>query len=406
MTVLTRKMPKSGDYISILGFGCMRFQRKMGTIDLSLAENLVRMAMDEGVNYFDTAYMYPGNEKAIGEILAKGDSQGRLRERVLLATKMHLMFVKNHDDMEKILKTSLERLKTNYIDYFLVHSLSNFSEWEKAKSMGIIDFLDYQKKCGKAKNIGFSWHGNQQDFKMLIDDYDWDFCQLQYNYLDENHQAGLEGLDYAAAKNIGVIVMEPLRGGILANKENIPPKALELMDSFTNDNGEKRSPAEWGLRWVWNHPGVICVLSGMNAESQVIENIKIASEAQPNSLTKEDLDMIDQVKQIFQKTIKVNCTGCSYCMPCPAGVNIPLCFSNYNNYSMFESNQTKFMHNLNLRARRNKQASYASMCKKCGICEKKCPQDVKIVKALEDVSTTLESPLYRAVVKIASIFAE
>ena len=402
--VLTRKMPRSQDEISILGYGCMRFPRKMGTIDMVASERQVRLAIENGVNYFDTAYVYPGNEKAIGDILAKGDLQGRLRERVFLATKLHLMMVKSQDDMDRIFNKSLERLQTNYIDYYLVHSLSSFSEWEKGKNMGIIEFLDFIKKSGKAKYVGFSWHGNLHDFRDIVDDYDWDFCQLQYNYLDEYHQAGLQGINYAEEKGLGVIVMEPLRGGTLADKKKIPKAALELMDSYTKDSGVNRSPAEWGLRYVWNHPAVTCLLSGMNDDAQVAENVETASSATPNALSTNELDMLGLVRDIFQKTIKVGCTGCSYCMPCPAGVNIPLCFSDYNNYSMFESNHVKLMHNFNLRGRVTIPSSYAINCKKCGVCEKKCPQNIKIVESLDAVAETLESPLYRAVAKIASIF--
>ena len=404
--VLTRKMPSSNDEISILGYGCMRFQRKLGAIDMAQTEKQLLLALDYGVNYFDTAAIYPGSERVVGEILSKSDEKGKIRDRVFLATKMHLMFAKTRGDMERIFSASLEKLKTDYIDYFLVHSLASFSEWEKGKNNGLIDFLNELRISKKVRHIGFSWHGNLHDFKEMVDDYDWDFCQLQFNYIDENHQAGLEGLNYAAEKNLGIIVMEPLRGGLLADKSQIPPGALKIFDDFSKNSNEpsNKTPAEWALRWIWNHPAVTCVLSGMNEEFQIEENVRIASGATANSLNSDELVMIDKVKNIFHNSIKVNCTGCSYCMPCPAGVNIPLCFSDYNNYAMFKSARTKFIHNFYLRGRGKKPAAIASNCKKCGICEKKCPQGIEIIKSLEEVATTIEGPLYKGIAKLASSF--
>ena len=242
-------MPGTGDEISILGFGCMRFRRNLAATDMQKTEEQIRLAIKAGVNYFDTAYMYPGNEKVLGTILAKKDDDGvMLRDKVFIATKLPFMLIKNREDMDNYLQTSLDRLGVKYIDYYLVHNLGGIEAWEQGKHLGVLDFMQKAKEEGKIGKIGFSWHGNQYNFKTIIDDFAWQFCQIQYNYLDEHFQAGREGLKYAASKGVGVVVMEPLRGGTLAGK--LPPEAMKIISGYKDENGEKHTPAYWALRWV------------------------------------------------------------------------------------------------------------------------------------------------------------
>ncbi|MDR3305299.1 MAG: aldo/keto reductase [Clostridiales Family XIII bacterium] len=399
--VLKRTMPGTGDEVSILGFGCMRFKRNLGATDMEKAERLVAAALAAGVNYFDTAYIYPGNEKATGALLNKTDELGKRRDRVFVATKLPFMMVKTREDMDKYLLASLDRLGMDYIDYYLVHSISDFAAWEKGKRLGLPEFLRGAKAAGKIRHIGFSWHGNLHDFRLVVDDFDWEFCQIQYNYLDENFQAGTEGLEYAAAKGVGLVVMEPLRGGMIVGK--MPPAAKRIIEGYRDASGLKRSPAEWGLRWVWNHPEAGCVLSGMNEPAQVEENCRAASDALAGSLAHADLAMIGSVRDVFQGAIKVNCTGCAYCMPCPYGVNIPSCFASYNSHAMFGGMNAKLMYNFSMRGGKGKPQK-ASACKKCGVCEKKCPQHIPIIKTLEEAAGTLESPFFNIMVKVADRF--
>jgi len=399
--ILKRKMPGSGDEISILGFGCMRFKRNMAAIDMQKAEQQIRLAIKAGVNYFDTAYLYPGSEKVLGTILAKKDDDGvLLRDKVFIATKLPFILLKTREDMDKYLGASLERLGVDHIDYYLVHNLGGVEAWERGKKLGVLDFMKEAKEEGKIGNIGFSWHGNQSHFKKVIDDFDWQFCQIQYNYLDEHFQAGTEGLKYAVSKGVGVVVMEPLRGGTLAAK--LPHEAMKTIDGHKGGDGEKHTPAYWALRWVWDHPEVTCLLSGMNDISQVEENLKSAEGAYPDSLTDDDLSMIGRVRDIFQQKLKVNCTGCAYCMPCPYGVDIPLSLSALNDQAMFGGISGKVMYNFNLRPVKGKPLAKASACRKCGACEKKCPQHIKIMDALEETAKIMEGPVYKAISALAS----
>ena len=392
-------MPGTGDELSILGFGCMRFKKNLGATDMEKTEKQIRLAIEAGVNYFDTAYMYPGNEKALGAILAKTDAEGRkLRDRVFVATKLPQLLIKTSDDIGRMFETSMTRLGMDYVDYYLVHNLSSVEGWERLKKLGVPEFLEKMKADGRIGHIGFSWHGNLNSFRKVIDDYNWEFCQIQYNYLDENFQAGTGGLEYAASKGIGVIVMEPLRGGQIVGK--LPHEVNKIFNEYS----EKRRPAEWALRWVWNHPEVTCVLSGMNEEFQVEENARAAKDATPGSLSESDLDMINKVKDVFQQTIKINCTGCAYCMPCPYGVDIPFCFSAYNSNAMFGGMDGKIMYNFLLRKTDSKPSGKASACKKCGVCEKKCPQNLPIIKTLEDTAKKMEGPFFNAAVGIAGKF--
>jgi len=384
--------PKNGDQLSVLGYGCMRFPVKGGSIDETRTEKQIISAIEQGVNYFDTAYVYHfgKSEGMLGKVLAKG-----YRHRVKIATKMPHFMMRGTADMDKTLNTQLARLQTHYIDYYLIHMLQDIHQWERLERLGTIQWIADQKSSGRIINIGFSYHGGQAQFIKLVDAYPWDFCQIQYNYMDENLQAGKTGLQYAAGKGLPVIVMEPLRGGKIAN--NLPSDAANIWSQAT----PKRSPAEWALRWIWNHPEVTVVLSGMNTEEQIAENIRVASEAESGALTSAELVLFDRVKEIFQKRIKVACTGCGYCMPCPAGVDIPACFGAYNDKYRMETDQhPRFLYIQNTGAI-TASPGYASLCIQCGQCEPKCPQQIPIPRQLSAVSREMEALWFKPVVAIA-----
>lgn len=378
-----REMGATGDQASILGYGCMRFPKTNGKIDEERTREQIISAIERGVNYFDTAYIYPNSESVLGSILADGH-----RDKVMIATKMPPFMVHSRKDMDTLLETQLKRLKTDYIDYYLIHALATREGWDRLKKLGAVEFLEGAKKAGKIRHIGFSFHGEGNNFKEVVDDYPWEFCQIQYNYMDEFAQAGKEGLLYAASKGLGIIVMEPLRGGILAG--NMPPK----IDKIWKDAGIGGTPAEWALRWVWNQPEVTVVLSGMNREDQIEENIRIAETVQPNSLTVAETECISRVKEALQEKLKVGCTGCGYCMPCPAGVNIPVCFSYYNDKSIYEWEKSVSGHYMGmLSGADGGKPSYASLCKDCGKCERHCPQSLPIRKHLKEAAKEME-PFY------------
>ncbi len=374
-------MPQSGDQISILGFGCMRLAQKDRRIDEERATRQLRDAIDRGVNYVDTAWPYHGGESEafLGRALADG-----YRERVRLATKLPTWLVRKPEDLDRYLDAQLERLKTSCIDYYLLHSLSGYS-WPKLKEFGVHDFLQRAKEAGKIRYIGFSCHAALQDFKSIVDDYPWEFCQIQYNYLDTEHQAGTAGLKYAAEKGLGVVVMQPIRGGTLVST---PPELQAIWD----DAPTKRTAAEWALRWVWNHPEVTVVLSGMNDEAQVEENLAIAEEGRANSLTGGELALIGRVADGYRRLLKVGCTGCGYCLPCPKGVGIAGCFDAYNRLYLYKNAQeAKFRYVISLAGLITGERGYASQCEQCGDCVDKCPQDLDIPQLLEQVAAELEA---------------
>jgi predicted aldo/keto reductase-like oxidoreductase len=384
MKMLYRKVPQNGDELSILGFGCMRLPvKENGTIDEERATRQVRYAIDHGVNYVDTAWPYHMGESEpfLGRALADG-----YREKVRLATKLPSWLVESREDMDKLLNTQLKRLNTDHIDYYLLHGLAG-EVWDKLELLGVIDFLNKAKDDGRITNAGFSFHGSIGDFKQIVDAYPWTFCQIQYNFMDEKHQAGTEGLEYAASKGLGVIVMEPLLGGNLASP--VPAEVKDLWD----ETETKRTPAEWALRWVWNHPEVTVVLSGMNEESHIEENLKIASEAYPNSLTDAELQLVKKVEQKYRQLMKIGCTGCRYCMPCPSGVNIPECFEIYNNLHMFGNVEgARFTYAVRMSGvfTNTEPGGFASQCIECGQCMEKCPQSLKIPDLLKTVAEELE----------------
>ncbi|HAN09741.1 MAG TPA: aldo/keto reductase [Clostridiales bacterium] len=383
--MLYREMGKTGDSVSILGYGCMRFPQKNGKIDEELTDKQIMKAINNGVNYFDTAYFYHGgkSETVLGNILESNSC----REKVKIADKLPPFLIKTTEDMEKIFETQLVRLKTTYIDYYLIHAVSNFETWERMKNLGILEFIDKNKREGKIKYIGFSYHGNISNFKKIIDDYKWDFCQIQYNYLDEYNQAGTEGLRYASDKGLGVVIMEPLRGGKLAGK--VPDKVKEIMDK----SDIKRTAAEWALSWVWNHKEVVTVLSGMNDDNHIEENIRIASNSLPDSFTEEEFKLMYNVKETYKELMKIPCTGCGYCMPCPFGVDIPYAFSSYNSKYFFKNKRAKYQYAGFTAGIGGGSSSHAKQCKECGKCEKMCPQGILIRQELKKVSKEFNSPL-------------
>ena len=311
---------KKGNELSVLGYGCMRFTKNGSSVDLDKAEKEVMAAIKAGVNYFDTAYVYAGNEAAINDFSIRKNCM----EQIYLATKLPHYLIKSVAGAEKMFQEELRRLKTDYIDYYLMHMLTDIPTWEKLKKIGMQDWIEEKLSSGQIRNIGFSYHGNTEMFKQLVDAYDWDFCQIQYKYMDEYSQAGVEGLRYANAKGLPVIIMEPLRGGRLVNL--LPESAKKL---FRADK-EGRTPAELALKWLYNQPEVTCVLSGMNSMEMVEQNLKTASESHVGCLTASDAALIEQVKEEIKKHVKVSCTGCGYCMPCPRGVDIPGTFRCYN----------------------------------------------------------------------------
>ena len=374
--------PKSGNKLSVLGYGCMRFTKKGMSINVEKAEAEMKYAIDLGVNYFDTAYIYPGSEVLLGNFLAKG-----YRDKVYIATKLPHYLVKNIGDADKIFEEELRRLKTDYIDYYLMHMLTDIGGWERMCDMGIKSWIENRREKGQIKQIGFSYHGNTDNFIKILEAYDWDFCQIQFNYMDEHSQAGLKGLNRAAELGIPVIIMEPLRGGRLA--DGLPESAKKIFKEVKPDV----SPAHWGLRWIWNHPQVSVVLSGMNDIKQIDENVAVANQTQPNSMTKDELEVIDNVRGEIGKVTKVGCTGCGYCMPCPQGVDIPGCFRCYNvKYSdgWFNGLREYFMCTTLRKTKTN-----ASNCIKCGLCEKHCPQSIPIRKELDNVVKEMEKIPYK-----------
>ena len=381
------RLDKYGNKISALGFGCMRFQRKVGAINMAETERELMEAIALGVNYFDTAYVYPGSESVLGELLEKNNA----RDKVYITTKLPHYLIRSREGLDKLFQEQLRRLRTDHIDYYLMHMLADTGTFERLKAMGIEDWIAEKKASGAIRQIGFSYHGNSDMFCALVDAYDWDICMIQYNYMDEHSQAGRRGLQYAHSKGLPVVIMEPLRGGKLV--KGLPEEARHIFRNYT----PKRSPAEWSFRWLWNQQEVSCVLSGMNSLEMIRENAAAASDAQMGQLSEEDNEMLRAVARAINSKMKVGCTGCGYCMPCPKNVDIPGCFSAYNRrYS--ESKFWALADYAKCTALR-KTPTPASNCIGCGKCVKHCPQGINIPAELEKVKKELEIPIYRAVLK-------
>jgi hypothetical protein len=385
-TMQYRTMKHSGDKVSVLGYGCMRLPEKGGRIDEERATRQLRSAIDRGVSYVDTAMPYHvgASEPFLGRALRDG-----YREKVKLATKMAHWNVHAREDMDKLLSVQLDNLRTDHVDYYLVHNLQAGS-WKKLKELGVADFIQASMKDGRIRNIGFSYHDGKQDFRSIIDDYPWQFCQLQINYVDRDAQAGLDGMRYAASKGLDVIAMEPLRGGALAREPSTRIQAI------WDEAPARRSPAEWALRWVWNFPEVTLALSGMNEEAHIEENLRIAAAALPGSLTRQEIEAVDRVSAAYRQSLKVGCTGCRYCMPCPSGVQIPASFAAYNDAFLagpksIGTPRLRYIVGVGGHLTGN-APGFASQCTACNRCVSQCPQHIEIPLHLKEIAKKFEGP--------------
>jgi len=370
-----RLLQKAGMEVSTLGFGAMRLPLKdnkdNGSIDKVEATKMIRYAIDNGVNYIDTAVPYHDQkgELFVGEVLKDG-----YREKVYLTTKLPCWNITQTSQFNEIFKEQLKRLQVQYLDIYLLHSMQKKS-WENVKKLGVLSFLDDIKKQKKIKAAGFSFHDTYEVFKEIIDGYDWDVCQIQFNYFDVEAK---KMLDYATLKGVDVIVMEPLRGGRLVNK--LPNEIKEIF----NTAKIKRSPVEWAFRWLYNYSSVKLILSGMSDMEQVKDNIRIFNKAKDNSMDQEEMQIMGKVSKVFKDKIIVPCTSCQYCMPCPHGVAIPLMFENYNTYSMFDNSEEYIKRYKNWKAKEQNKFT-ADICVGCKICEEKCPQSINISMRMKEI---------------------
>lgn len=383
---------KYGNPLSILGFGCMRFAKKGASIDMDMAEQQIMAAYNAGVNYYDTAYVYSGSEAAIGEIFEKNG----IRDKINIATKLPQYLISNRAAIEKYFQEELSRLRTDHIDYYLMHHVTDIAMWEKLKAVGILDWIGEKKASGAIRNIGFSYHGNTDNFLKILNDYDWDLCQIQYNYLDEVSQAGRVGLKAAHEKGIPVIIMEPLRGGKLVNM--LPAEAKKAMKESSRPWG----PAEWGLRWLYDQPEVTVVLSGMNSLEMVEENCRTASEAEEGEFTAEDFAVLETVKKKINEKEKVGCTGCRYCMPCPKGVDIPGIFRCWN--TMYTESKSEGRFQFAQTVGLTREPAFATQCIQCGKCEQHCPQSIPIREKLKEADKALRPLPYKVGISLVRAF--
>ncbi|MBQ6165621.1 MAG: aldo/keto reductase [Clostridia bacterium] len=366
-----RTMGKLGVQASAFGLGCMRFNGEASgdsTIDEEKAISLIRRAIDGGVNYIDTAYVYLNKTSEI--VLGKALRDG-YREKVTIATKMPLGAVKDRESMEALLAEELRKLQTDHIDFYLMHGL-NRKEWESFKAIGAPEFFEDMKREGKIRFKCFSFHGPYEDFEYILNDYDWDMVQIQYNFMDIENQAGLRGLKLAGEKGIPVVIMEGLLGGRLSKA---PENVQALYDAFP----VKRSAVEWAFRWLCNHPEVSVVLSGCNEPEQIEENLRIFDTVEAGVMTEDELRLMENVRKAYLDRTKIGCTGCKYCMPCPNGVNIPGIFSVWNNVSLYCTDPAK---DWGLKRIRENNAG-ADQCVGCGACEDACPQHLEIIEQLQ-----------------------
>lgn len=386
-----RIVKRNGDELFPLGIGAMRLATKNNSIDREKSKEYILYAIDNGVNFIDTAYAYHGGESEtfLGDILSLTAADGiRYRDKVKLSTKLPSWMVRSRDDMDRFLDEQLRKLKTDCIDYYFVHNV-DLSTILRLKDLGLYEFLEKARADGKIRNIGFSYHGSPNEFNTLIDDFDWDMVLVQYNYSDVNAQAGIRGIQYAYEKDIAVFVMEPLKGGILAG--DLPEEVQKLFDGIDSN----RSSVDWALSWVLNQKEIACVLSGMGSLEQIKENMSIAERVEIDSLSKEELEVLNQAQSIFDSMMKINCTGCGYCLPCPKGVNIPDCFKIYNEKYLFNKKGLGPVSNAMMNyymvvgGITNKQAS-AGLCNHCGRCKRLCPQSLDIPNELGEVKSEFE----------------
>jgi len=354
--------------VSALGFGAMRLpviDRDPAKINEPEAIRMIRYAIDHGVNYVDTAWPYHGghSEELVGQALTEG-----YRQKVKLATKLPVRLAQSAQDFDRFLNEQLKRLKTDHIDCYLLHGLNKRS-WPHGRDLGVLSWAERVKKEGKILHLGFSFHDDFEVFREIVDGYEgWEFCQIQYNYMDTEYQAGTKGLKYAAEKGLGLVIMEPLRGGTLA--KNPPPSVAAIWAEAPN----KRTPAEWALLWVWNHPEVSTVLSGMSKMEQVEENVRIAEVSAPPCLTPEESALFERVREEYRRLSPIPCTNCKYCMPCPNEVNIPEILALYNDaFKYGDVKRARILYTI-----RVAEGERADRCLECGECEEKCPQGIPI----------------------------
>lgn len=371
--MLYREFKKINKKVSLLGLGCMRFpENEDGSVKEQESIEIIRSSIDSGVNYVDTAFTYHGgkSEKILGKALKDG-----YREKVLLADKMPIWIAKDEDSMKSIFYKQLERLDTDCIDMYLVHNV-NRGIWKRALKLNLMPFLEEMKAEGRIKHIGFSFHDSYEFFEEMLDAYPWEFCQIQLNYMDKDHQAGVRGLKYAAEKGLDVIVMEPLKGGRITDA--IPPVIQSLWDSAP----VKRSPAEWAFKWLASMPEITLMLSGMSSKDQVEENIKLLSDENITEMTDDESALIDKVSDEYNRLIKYACTGCNYCMPCPQKLDIPRILRYFNDWNVYEKNpSTKMEYETWIGP-----GQHASDCIGCRACEEKCPQALPISQAMKEAA--------------------
>lgn len=389
MTIPRRALGNTGLDVSILGFGCMRLPLLSADptdIDVPKATAMLRTAIDRGVNYVDTAYPYHSNDHAKpgkSETFVAQALRGGYREKVVLATKLPLWLVESRRDMDRILDEQLGRLETNRIDVYLAHNI-NVNVWQKVRDLGLREFLDAAVKDGRIGHPAFSFHDSFALFEEVIGSYDWHMAQIQYNYLDVDAQAGKRGLDLAAKKGIGVVAMEPLRGGYLI--KYIPDDIGEGLKKIH----PAWSLADWGLRWLWRQPEVSVVLSGMSEPEQVEENLNIAAGTEREAFGEREMAAIDTIRARFAERIQAPCTACGYCLPCPSGVAIPKVFANYNEYFLADADEVrkraKLFHTMGVG-----EAEKARNCTACQVCEERCPQHIPIHEFMPKAAALLEA---------------
>ena len=370
-----RTFTKTGEKVSLMGLGTMRLPTNAdGTINEDEAVKMIRHAIDSGVNYVDTAYMYHDGESEV--VVGKALKDG-YREKVFLADKMPVWFAKEEADLQKIFDKQFERLDVDYIDMYLLHNVTA-AIWKIAGKLNALDFIEKQKAEGKIKHVGFSFHDDISLFKEVIDSYNWDFCQIQLNYMDTEWQAGVEGLKYAASKGIPVVIMEPLKGGRLTDA--FPENVEKLFNTLE----VKRTPAERALRWLANFPEILTILSGVSNMEQATENIKTLSDAEPNSLSEKELAVIKQVADTYNELIQYDCTSCKYCLPCPQRLNIPHAMNLYNEWFLF-AHSKKTIGDFKMYFPKG-----TSICTSCKVCEEKCPQHLNISEMMHKASKLFE----------------
>ena len=382
--------PRSGNQLSLLGFGMMRLPRGLSSIDQEKTTALVKEAVAGGVNYFDTAYIYPGSEVALGRALAETG----LRDQVFLATKLPHQRCSGTEDFDRIFDEQLARLQTDRIDYYLVHNLPSPAAWRRVQNLGIEQWLENRRQSGQIGQIGFSFHGSQDDFMLLLDAWDFDFVQIQYNYLDVNYQAGQVGLKAAAERNLMVVVMEPLRGGKLAT--GLPKQAVARIA----ESEEGLTPAALAFAWLYGQSDITVVLSGMGNLEQLQENLVTASRVYPEAFNDNQRQLVDQVIELIQAEYRVACTGCNYCMPCAYGVNIPDCFMALNTRITQGAVAGWSQYFSGIKPHDGERYSGPGRCRACRACESKCPQGLNIVELLAEVKRRMEPTWMRPLLSV------